>query len=153
MKIGRPKFHPSYGIATDDDTLLPWSYADERLTAARNYWLVTSAGDGPPQTSPMWGLWRDGAFVFGTNPESPKGRNMARDPRVVVHLESGDEVVMLHGRAEPLDAADFTDVAAEYERKYAVAPVPGDGWYALRPSYVHAWREEDYPTSATRFDL
>ena len=153
MKIGRPKFHPGYGIADDDGGLLPWSFADTRLASAHNYWLVTNASGGPPQTAPVWGLWRDGAFVFATNTRSPKARNLARDPRAVVHLESGDEVVMLHGRAAPLAAAALPPILVEYERKYAIELEPGDGWFELRPSYVHAWREADFPKSATRFDL
>jgi hypothetical protein len=153
VKVGRPKFHSGYGIADGDDGLLPWEWADERLAAARNYWVVTASGGGPPQTSPVWGLWLDGAFVFGTNPLSPKARNIERDPRVVVHLESGDEVVMLHGRAEPLDAGLAPRVGEEYERKYAIALEPGEGWYALRPTYAHAWLEQDYPKTATRIDF
>ena len=153
MKIGRPKFHSGYGIAQGGDGLLPWEWVEERLASARNYWLVTSSGDGPPQAAPIWGLWVDGAFVFGTNPHSAKGRNLARDPRVVVHLESGDEVVMLHGRVEPLAEQSFARVREEYERKYAMEVVPSDGWHSLRPSYAHAWTETRFPADATRFDL
>jgi hypothetical protein len=153
VKIGRPKFHPGYAIETGDEGLLPWSFVEERLASAHNYWIVTNSGGAAPQTSPMWGLWLDGAFVFGTNPHSPKARNLSRDPRAVVHLESGDEVVMLHGRVEALGTAELPLVLDEYERKYATRLEPGDGWFALRPSYVHAWREADYQQSATRFDL
>jgi hypothetical protein len=146
----RPSFAPGYGIAADEDGLLDWEWADERLAAARNYWLTTASPDGRPHAAPIWGIWRDGAFVFGTNPESRKGRNLAANPRVVVHLESGDEVVSLEGDVE-LVAADeaFLDV---YEAKYGVRPPGGPGWYSLRPRRAHAWREHDYPRSATRFD-
>ena len=72
-------------------------------------------------------------------------------PRLVVHLESGDEVVIVEGVAEPT-AATEADVA-EYARKYDFRPEAGEGWYVVRPGRVLAWREEDYPRSATRFDF
>jgi hypothetical protein len=85
-------------------------------------------------------------------PESRKGRNLARDPRVVVHLESGDEVVVLEGRVEEI-ALDER-LADAYEAKYDYRPSPGhpEGlWYRLRPRVAYAWLEADYPRTATRF--
>ena len=94
---GRPRFPRAYGIPAAEDGLLPWSWAGERLDGSRNYWVATTKPDGAPHAMPVWGLWLDGAFVFSTSPESRKGRNLARDPRVVVHVESGEEVVVLEG--------------------------------------------------------
>jgi hypothetical protein len=98
---------------------------------------------------PVWGIWHDGAVLFGTSPTSVKGKNMTRDPRIVVHLESGDEVVILEGSAEIVDVDDAAlDV---YEAKYAHRPdVPN--LYALRPARAYAWTEQDYPNNATRFE-
>jgi len=147
----RPPF-PGYGIRSDDDGLLSWSWAVERLESARNYWIVSAGPGGVPHAAPVWGLWHEDAVVFSTSAESRKGRNLAAGPRVVVHLESGDEVVIVEGRAEvvPLDDA----VAAAYEAKYAFRPEPGspDGvWYRVRPRLAFAWREADYTRTATRF--
>ena len=94
----RPAFEPGYGISQDEEAMLDWSWAEERLASSRNYWIVTTGGDGGPAAAPVWGVWSDSALYFGTNPQSLKGRNLARDPRVVIHLESGDEVVILRGR-------------------------------------------------------
>jgi pyridoxine/pyridoxamine 5'-phosphate oxidase len=150
MKARRPSFAPGYGIAPDEDGLLDWAWAAERLAAARNYWVVTASADGAPHAAPVWGLWQDGAFVFGTDPSSRKGRNIAANPRVVVHLESGDEVVSLEGEVEYVVARD--ELLDVYEAKYAVRPAGGPGWCSVRPTRAFAWREEDYPRSATRFD-
>ena len=76
---------------------------------------------------------------------------LARDPHLVVHLESGDEVVIVEGVAVPT-AATESDVE-EYDRKYGVKPEAGEGWYRVAPHRVLAWREQDYPRSATRFDF
>jgi PPOX class probable F420-dependent enzyme len=130
--------------------MLDWGWAEERLVASRNYWIVTAAADGEPAAAPVWGVWADGAVYFGTNPNSRKGRNLDRDPRVVVHLESGDEVVILRGEAEVTEVDD--SVLDAYEAKYGYRP-PGNRLFRLRPHRALAWLEADYPKTATRFDF
>ncbi len=132
--------------------MLPWEWAVERLERSRNYWICTTRGDGSPHAAPVWGLWWDDAVVFGTNPESRKGRNLARDPRVTIHLESGDEVVILEGEIERAPIDD--PIADAYDAKYGFRPDPRAGaWYWLRPKRAHTWLEHDYPNTATRFDF
>ncbi|HEV3479430.1 MAG TPA: pyridoxamine 5'-phosphate oxidase family protein [Gaiellaceae bacterium] len=150
MRRSRPSFDPNYGISSDDEGMLPWSWADERLAASRNYWIVTAGADGEPSAAPVWGVWADGAVYFGTAPGSRKGRNLAHDPRVVVHLESGDEAVILHGEAEVVDVSE--SVLDAYETKYGYRP-PATRLYCLRPRRALAWLEADYPRTATRFDF
>ena len=97
-----------YGVPTDASgaELLPWTWAVEQLTSTRSYWVCTTRPDGRPHAAPVWGVWLDDAVWFSTAPSSVKGRNIARDPRVVVHLESGDETVILEGEAKlPTDDA------------------------------------------------
>ena len=48
---------------------------------------------------PAWGAWVDGALYFDGSPETRRGRNLAQNSSIVVHLESGDEVVILEGEA------------------------------------------------------
>ena len=150
-KAERPKFPSSYGIAESSEGQLDWSWAVERLSASRNYWIVTADANGRPHAAPVWGLWFDEALVFGTSPESRKAKNLIRDPRVVVHLESGDEVVILEGKIErgPID----DDIADIYKEKYDFRPEPADGWFWLRPSSALAWTESEYPKTATRFSF
>ena len=130
--------------------MLTWGWAVERLERARNYWVATTGAEGAPSDAPVWGLWVDDAVIFGTNPRSAKGRNLARDPRAVVHLESGDDVVILHGAVESaeLDAR----LADLYQAKYDFRPETSeDGWYRLPPRVALAWLERDYTKTATRF--
>jgi Pyridoxamine 5'-phosphate oxidase len=142
----RPSF-PGYGVPDDPAGMLPWTWADDQLTASRNYWIATIG----PHASPVWGLWRRGGLLFSCGAQSRKARDLARDPRLVVHLESGDEVVILEGVAERVAATD--DDVEDYQRKYDYRPDPGEGWYRVAPQRVLAWREQDYPRSATRFDF
>lgn len=154
-RAGRPRMPREYAIAAGGEGLLPWSWAVERLTAARNYWLATSRPDGRPHVMPVWGLWLDGALFFSTARRSRKARNLAARPDAVAHLESGDEVVVLEGPVhEVTDAALLARFADAYAAKYRFRPEPHDvanAVYALRPRVAFAWREQDFPTSATRW--
>jgi pyridoxine/pyridoxamine 5'-phosphate oxidase len=151
MRARRPPFAPGYGIAADDDGLLPWDWVTQRMAAARNYWLATASPEGVPHAAPVWGLWRDGAFWFGTDPASRKGRNLAANARIAVHLESGDEVVSLDGTAEPVEASG--QLLEAYEAKYGISPeASAAAWYSVHPRRAFAWLESDFPRTATRFD-
>jgi PPOX class probable F420-dependent enzyme len=152
----RPGLHPSYGISTDEEGLLPWSWVSEQMEGSRNYWVGTTRPDGRPHAMPVWGVWLEDTLFFSTGDGSVKARNLAADPRVAVHLESGDEAVMLEGSAEraSLDPDVHGRVVAAYGAKYDMMPddLPGpDGWYILRPAVVFAWQERDFPRTATRW--
>jgi pyridoxine/pyridoxamine 5'-phosphate oxidase len=90
--------------------------------------------------------------VFSTAPHSVKGKNLARDPNVVVHLESGDEVVILEGEVEDLQLDEAT--ADAYGEKYGYRPEVDSlrPWLRLRPRRALAWIESEYPDTATRFE-
>jgi len=83
---GTPQPAPPARIPTS------WAKVRRRLEQARNYWIVTSRPDGRPHAAPVWGVWLDGRLWFSTSPASVKARNLAADPRVVVHLERADTV-------------------------------------------------------------
>ncbi len=150
----RPSMPAGYGITAERDGLIDWPDVVARLVPARNYWLCTTRPDGRPHAMPVWGLWLAEAVVFSTDPASRKGRNLAARPAAVVHLESGDDVVVLEGVVEPFDG-DPVAFADAYQAKYDVRPDPGpaQGVYTLRPRVVLAWREADFPRSATRWVL
>ncbi|HVM56051.1 MAG TPA: pyridoxamine 5'-phosphate oxidase family protein [Gaiellaceae bacterium] len=150
MRRSRPRFS-GYGISTNEEGMLPWSWADERLAAAHNYWVATASAGRGPAAKPVWGLWRDGVFVFNTGERSRTALDLAADPRVVVHLESGDEVVVLEGSVEVV--AGSAELSDAYDAKYSFRVPDGSSWYGLRPRRAFAWREKDYPQSATRFDF
>jgi nitroimidazol reductase NimA-like FMN-containing flavoprotein (pyridoxamine 5'-phosphate oxidase superfamily) len=149
-QAARPRFPQGYGIAADEAGMLPWSRAVELLTASRNYWICTTREDGSPHAMPVWGVCVDGELYFGTSPESRKGRNLARDPRLVVHTESGDEVVVLEGTVQVL-AALPGEVAAAYEAKYDWRPASEGLWYVVRPRVGYAFLERDFTGTATRY--
>ncbi len=131
---------------------MSWSWAEERLQASRNYWVGTTKPDGAPHAMPVRGIWFDEGVVVSTSPDLRKARNLDRDARAVVHVESGDEVVVREGEAEEI--AFDAGMADAYEAKYDYPPSPAspeDLWYRLRPRVVYAWTERDFPKTATRF--
>jgi PPOX class probable F420-dependent enzyme len=147
-----------YGIGPEPTAeLLSWSWVCDQLRNARNYWVASTRPDGRPHAAPVWGLWLDQAFYFSTDPTSRKGRNLAARPEVAVHLESGDEAVMLEGSVEIVVDTDFLARFLDaYEVKYAIRPdlaALNGAVYRLRPRVVLTWLERDFPGTATRFQL
>ncbi|HEX5250458.1 MAG TPA: pyridoxamine 5'-phosphate oxidase family protein, partial [Gaiellales bacterium] len=68
--------------------------------------MVTVNGRGAPQPSPVWFLWDDGSILLYSQPDTPKLRNIAANPRVALHLNDdgrGDDIVILSGRAAESD--------------------------------------------------
>jgi hypothetical protein len=105
---------------------------------------------------PVWGLWLDDSFVFSSGSESRKSRNLTRDPRTVVHLESGDDVVIVEGVAERVsDAEELRRIGEIYSVKYDFAFDPAAGGdypvFRVTPRTAYAWLERDFPGTATRY--
>ena len=125
-----------YGVPETDEGVLDWSWAATRLESALNYWFATTRPDGRPHAMPAWAVWLDGALYFEGSPMTRRARNLAVNPAVVVHLESGDDVVILEGEthevgkperalAERLSAA-FTAKYAATKYEYRPPPEQGD---------------------------
>ena len=154
-EAGRPSFPGVYGIREDDAGLLDWGWATERLERARNYWISTASPDGRPHAMPVWGVWLDDVLYFSSAPNSRKARNLAANPRTVVHLESGDEVVIVEGTADLVtDEALLKRISEDYSAKYSFEvtfTVEGRGLVAVHPRLAYAWVEQDFQASATRF--
>jgi hypothetical protein len=148
---------PGYGLSNSPANAekYPWSWAVEHLAKARNYWVASTRPDGRPHAMPVWGLWLDDAFMFSTGRSSRKGRNLLANPYMVVHLESGDDVVVLEGVVEevrdPVLLARFAD---DYDAKYNFrvnVTNTTDLFYALRPQVAFTWVERNFVESATRW--
>lgn len=152
--VSRPAMK-GYGIPEDGNPgPLKWEDIEVKLAGARNYWVGSTRADGRPHAMPVWGVWHEGALYFSTGAESQKARNLSRQPAVVVHLESGDDCVILEGEAvlatdPPWDALDESYVA-KYELKLSEAG-EGGPLFEVRPKRAFAWLEADFPNTATRW--
>ncbi len=103
------------------------------------------------------GCRRISAWCLASDPQSRKGRNLSADPRIAVHLESGDEVVIIEGRVEVIrDAEVLARASAGYQGKYGdyqptAEELGASLLLAVVPRVVLAWLETDYPNTATRW--
>ena len=84
-------------------------------------WLTTRAPDGRLQSSPIGFLWEDGTILFYSQPDTPKLRNIAADPRVAFTLQSdpyGDHALIIEGLAHVDPDALPSDRHPAYAAKY-----------------------------------
>ena len=116
-------------------------------------WLTTITADGRVQSSPVSFLWDGGTVLVYSQPNTPKLRNIAANPRVSFHLNTddyGDRALIIEGTAEidggtPAWSANPPMVAkyrealvhwqldqAETSRDFSVA-------VRIRPDRVRAW--------------
>src|ERR1700683_1327230 len=99
-RVSRP-YMPGYGIAgpKEGSGLLHWSWAAERLTAARNYWVATVWPDGRPHVMTSRGMWDDSTLGFTSNICSRQGGNRVAGPRCCVTTEDASDTVVIEGVA------------------------------------------------------
>ncbi len=157
-KATRPHFPPGY--IENAKELLEWGKVEQMLEEAKNYWLCTVRPDGRPHAVPKWGVWLNDRVYFDGSSETRHARNIAANPQVVVHLESGDQVVIIEGicTPSPRPSSELGQALARgYARKYAAfnySPRPDQwdngGLYEVAPQTVLAWTKfTDDPTKFT----
>ena len=152
---GLPDVPPVYGLKQRKQ-YLPFRHAEKRLEESRNYWVCTTRPDGRPHSIPVWGFWVEGSVYFGTARSSRKARNLASNPAVSIHLDSGDDVVILEGTVAEVDLSDKPtlkklDKASRAKYNMPLMVIPGSVIYSVRPRVVLAWTEQDFPNNATRW--
>jgi hypothetical protein len=140
---------------------MTWADIAERLSAPRQYWLNTTTPACAPHAVPVWGVVTGETLYFYSKRTTVKARNLAADPRAVVHLESGEDVLIVRGLLDDLGApAEVQCIVAALAAKYTRPEdqqylpsndPPFDAVYALRPQSVMAWRLDDYAASERRW--
>jgi hypothetical protein len=139
--------------------VLRWEEIAARLDAAQSWWAATSGPSGP-HSVPVWGVVVGSSPVFYGSPTAVRSRNLAADPRLVLHLESADDVLIVHGTAAVLGPAGGDPaVNAAYAAKYTdptdleyLPDAPGNAdalRFGVTPLRAFAWRlgtTEDWDT-------
>jgi len=111
--------------------------------------------DGCPHVAPIWGVWLEQVLYFDGIPTARWARNLAANPSVALHLESGTEVVILDGIGEDIATVNDRDLAARiveaWDSKYGrLHPDPvANGLFRFRPRTARAWSQ--FPDDATRW--
>lgn len=104
-----------------DTTTEAGKRAAARLREEEISWLTTVRSDGQPQTVPVWFLWDDEGVWIYSQPGRQKLKNIARNPRVGLNLNSngqGGDVVRLEGRATIVEDALPASEVGPYVEKY-----------------------------------
>ena len=104
--------------------------AARRLREERIAWLTTVSPRGMPQPVPVWFLWDgDASVLLYSQPDTPKLRNIAENPRISLHLDGngrGGDIVVCVGKARVSDDPS-ADQVEEYLEKYA-EPIERNRW-------------------------
>ncbi len=162
-EIGPRASRPSiadYGIPKSKTGLLAWAQVTTRLSDSKYYWICTVGPNNQPHTTPVDGLWMDDTLYFSGSPRTRRNRNLIINHQVSVHLESGLDVVILHGQAHeqpPLDKALAARLAEAHAIKYGYGFTAenfisgGPGLYIFHPRVAFAWAQ--FPKDATRWDF
>jgi len=150
-------------MATRADGDLDWSEVAARLAPARNYWLGTTTRGGAPHAAPVWGVVVDDQFYIHSERRTAKARHLVRDPRIVVHLESAEHVVIVYGRmidvGRPKDVPEVVDaLGVKYDSPGDDQYLPStddafDVLYLLQPERALLWELSDYDGSQRRWSL
>jgi len=154
-KPERPDIPASYGFtASTLHTPPTWDSITERIRTSRNYWICSISPEGQPHALPVWGVWFEDHLYFVTKRASKKARNLLVNPKVAIHLESGDDVISFQGMVEEVgDPTRLTQIAAVYATKYNgdVIYLDLEVVFELLPKIAFTWLESNYHQTATRW--
>lgn len=91
------------------------------LRSERIAWLTVVREDGMPLPTPVWFVWRDGAFLMFSQPGALKLRAIARNPNVTLHFNTdptGEYFVIAQCRAAVDTSTPSSLALPEYQEKY-----------------------------------
>ena len=157
-RVSRP-YMPGYGIAGADQGsgLLDWSWAAQRLTEARSYWVATVWPSGRPHLMPVWAMWDDSTLWFSSAVGSRKTKNLRADPNCVITTEASDPVIiegqatMVTGPARLQRVIDLMNAkyATHIEASFLDPAV--NATFGVRPHRVFGMQDADFTGSPTRW--
>lgn len=151
----RPGFPDGYGFRSDTPhEPQAWQSVVEQIRNSRNYWICTSSQTRKPHAMPVWGVWVKGRLYFITKRASKKAKNLYANAQVVVHLESGDDLVVLEGKAKELEDSQKTkEVGNVYTEKYEGDEIfpEIEAVFELHTENVFTWLEKDFHKTATKW--
>ncbi len=146
-KVTRPALPKGY--VDNPISEVSWEYVEKRLKESVNYWVCSVRPDGRPHVIPRWGVFIDGKFYYDGSPETRHAQNILQNANVSLHLESGNDVVIMDGTSKPAgkpSAELARQLSDAYKAKYAsdgYSPEPtqwdGGGLYVFTPRQCLAW--------------
>jgi hypothetical protein len=160
-EVTRP-FMPGYGTLgpTEGSGLLPWSWAEERLTQSHDYWLATVTPDGRPHVMPVWAVLSEDRLWFSSSNGSRKARNLAGTPYASLATDDPLEPVVAEGPVELItDIATLERMLAAENAKYGadygmdMLDPAQNSCFAMSPARVLGLASSDFTGSPTRWSF
>ena len=160
-KVSRP-YMPGYGLlaAGEGSGLLPWSWAEQRLVASRNYWVATVWPQRRPHLMPVWGMWAEDAFWFSSSKGSRKSRNLLANSRCVVSIEDANNPVVVEGVAALVDDRDTLEQVLAWENEKYKTDYTSEllnpevnSCFRVTPVWAFGLAAGDFTGSPTRWDF
>jgi general stress protein 26 len=157
-RVSRP-YMPGYGIAGADQGsgLLDWSWAAQRLTEARSYWVATVWPSGRPHLMPVWAMWDDSTLWFSSAVGSRKTKNLRADPNCVITTEASDPVIiegqatMVTGPARLQRVIDLMNAKYATHIEVSFLDPAVNATFGVRPHRVFGMQDADFTGSPTRW--
>lgn len=135
---------------------MPPDERDAFLTAARTCRVATVGADGRPHVAPLWFVWDGAALWLNSVVRSQRWTDLARDPRVAVVVDAGEQYGELRGVELTGTATAVGDVPrgpavhpelAEPERLFALkyagveefTPDGRHGWLRVEVVKIVSW--------------
>jgi Pyridoxamine 5'-phosphate oxidase len=121
-----------------------------RLEQAETYWIATAGPDGRPHVASLWGVWAEDARYFDGFSGARWARNLAANPVAVVHLDDGNDVVIVEGASTTSSHpwATGEQVADAWSQRYGrLAPEPTSSIYHLTSRAARGWTS--FPADVT----
>ena len=111
----------------------------DSLSTSRTVICATNGHDGFPHLMPLWYVVRGGTLWAWTYAKSQKTRNLERDPRATLQVETGDAYDQLRGlmlRTEAVLHRDEATVLGFVEELAARYAPPGADPAAMREGFA-----------------
>jgi general stress protein 26 len=131
-----------YQMPETTTNLLQWDFVSAHMAASQEYWLNTVYADGRPHAVPVWGIWYKNRVHFEGGMKTAWARNLVRNPHIVVHLPSGEQVVIIEGTAhiiedDDINSDEWNRLDTLFQSKYKVDK--GSPYWYVQPRKVLAW--------------
>lgn len=150
-KSERPRI-PGYGIEKSDEGMIAWEQVSRWMKESQCYWISTTNRDGSPHAIPIWGIWMDDQLYFGGGSTTQWAKNLGRNPKIVGHTESGQNVVITEGTAELKDEEKLNKKLSKfYKEKYGIEHPPP--FWTIRAEKIFSWTIEDYAKTPTKWQF
>jgi len=143
-------------VPNDPKLWITWEHANDKLARETVYWVSTASRLGRPHAAPVWGIWKQSRFYFETAPNSVKGRNLSSNQSLVVHVQDGNDTVILEGTTRREKRTEtLNQLRKDYFRKYQYTPDCSNKreqiFFMVEPKIIHAWKAPRNHRSLVKF--